>query len=249
VEATAPKLSILPAKGAARRRRFSTEALIKGFFGSNALVAILVLALITIFLFREGFGFFDQNLKNIRFYSRAGLEFVDSMRAQAERQQAYAQEHARPEQAAAVDGHGCVSLRAFCRDEAIRRLNLITAMWAKIEEERTFAPGGYIAYWTEEELEAAKAIARGEPPTLPPSGLSENVKDFVQYVHVVAQIAEATGVKFEWETFAVGADAYEKYGEYIPKEVIDSIERTRARRAPGENTTSAPTCSSPNAGC
>jgi phosphate transport system permease protein len=85
VEATAPKLSILPAKGAARRRRFSTEALIKGFFGSNALVAILVLALITIFLFREGFGFFDQNLKNLRLYRRAGLEFVDIMRAQAER--------------------------------------------------------------------------------------------------------------------------------------------------------------------
>jgi phosphate transport system permease protein len=78
-------LTIVPAKGAARRRRFSTEALIKGFFGSNALVAILVLALITIFLFREGFGFFDQNLKNIRLYRRAGLEFVDIMRAQAER--------------------------------------------------------------------------------------------------------------------------------------------------------------------
>jgi phosphate transport system permease protein len=85
VEATAPRLSILPAKGTVRRRRFSTEALIKGFFGSNALVAILVLALITIFLFREGFGFFDQNLKNIRLYRRAGLEFVDIMRAQAER--------------------------------------------------------------------------------------------------------------------------------------------------------------------
>src|SRR5277367_1060427 len=41
------------------------------------------------------------------------------------------------------------------------------------------------------------------------------------------RILEATGVKFEWETFAVGADAYEKSGEYIPKEVIESIERTR----------------------
>src|SRR5712671_7289618 len=41
------------------------------------------------------------------------------------------------------------------------------------------------------------------------------------------RILEATGVKFEWETFAVGADAYEKHGEYIPKEVIESIERTR----------------------
>jgi isocitrate/isopropylmalate dehydrogenase len=40
------------------------------------------------------------------------------------------------------------------------------------------------------------------------------------------RILEATGVKFEWETFQVGADAFEKYGEYIPKEVLESIERT-----------------------
>src|SRR6201984_202399 len=43
----------------------------------------------------------------------------------------------------------------------------------------------------------------------------------------VVRILEATGVKFEWETFAVGAEAYEKTGEYIPKELIESIERTR----------------------
>jgi isocitrate dehydrogenase (NAD+) len=41
------------------------------------------------------------------------------------------------------------------------------------------------------------------------------------------RILEATGVTFEWESFEVGADAYAKYGEYIPKEVIESIERTR----------------------
>jgi isocitrate dehydrogenase (NAD+) len=41
------------------------------------------------------------------------------------------------------------------------------------------------------------------------------------------RILEASGLKFEWETFAVGAEAYEKSGEYIPKEVIESIERTR----------------------
>src|SRR5579864_2404877 len=43
----------------------------------------------------------------------------------------------------------------------------------------------------------------------------------------VVRILEATGVKFEWETFAVGAEAYEKSGEYIPKDLISSIERTR----------------------
>src|SRR5947207_12362054 len=40
-------------------------------------------------------------------------------------------------------------------------------------------------------------------------------------------ILEASGVKFDWETFAVGTEAYEKSGEYIPKEVIESIESTR----------------------
>jgi len=41
------------------------------------------------------------------------------------------------------------------------------------------------------------------------------------------RILEATGVKFEWETFAAGAEAFEKYKEYIPKELNESIERTR----------------------
>src|SRR3982751_2185418 len=43
----------------------------------------------------------------------------------------------------------------------------------------------------------------------------------------VVRILEATGIKFEWETFAVGAEAYEKHGEYIPKDLISSLERTR----------------------
>ncbi|MEY2439259.1 MAG: phosphate transport system permease protein [Verrucomicrobiota bacterium] len=73
------------ASGAHRRARFTTEAVIKAFFGSNALVAIVVLTLITVFLVREGFGFFEQNLKSIRLYRRAGLEFVDIIRTQADR--------------------------------------------------------------------------------------------------------------------------------------------------------------------
>jgi len=40
------------------------------------------------------------------------------------------------------------------------------------------------------------------------------------------RILEATGLKFEWETFKAGAEAYEKHGEYIPKELTESIERT-----------------------
>ncbi len=41
------------------------------------------------------------------------------------------------------------------------------------------------------------------------------------------RILEATGLKFEWESFEAGADAYEKYHEYLPKPLLDSVERTR----------------------
>src|SRR4029077_13892754 len=40
---------------------------------------------ITIFLFRDGFDFFEQNLEGIRLYRRADLEYVDIMRGQAQR--------------------------------------------------------------------------------------------------------------------------------------------------------------------
>src|SRR5437899_1325108 len=45
--------------------------------------------------------------------------------------------------------------------------------------------------------------------------------------NATVRILEATGIKFEWETFMAGAEAFEKYKEYIPKELNDSIERTR----------------------
>src|ERR1700752_4263745 len=48
-----------------------------------------------------------------------------------------------------------------------------------------------------------------------------------EVMQATVRILEATGVKFEWETFAVGAEAYEKSGEYIPKDLIESLERTR----------------------
>jgi isocitrate dehydrogenase (NAD+) len=47
-----------------------------------------------------------------------------------------------------------------------------------------------------------------------------------EVVNDSVRILEATGVKFEWESYAAGAEAYEKYREYIPKELIESIERT-----------------------
>lgn len=69
----------------ARGRRFrlfglSLDQMIQGFFGGNALVAVVVLTLITVFLLREGLGFFGQNLENLRIYRQAGLEFVDVIR-------------------------------------------------------------------------------------------------------------------------------------------------------------------------
>ena len=60
----------------------TVDDMIKVFFGGNAWVAIIVLGLITVFLFREGLGFFGQNLRNLRIYRLAGLEYVDFIRAE-----------------------------------------------------------------------------------------------------------------------------------------------------------------------
>src|SRR5271157_3182410 len=47
-----------------------------------------------------------------------------------------------------------------------------------------------------------------------------------EVVNATVRILEATGVNFEWESYAAGAEAFEKYHEYIPKELTESIERT-----------------------
>ncbi|PYX62357.1 MAG: NAD-dependent isocitrate dehydrogenase, partial [Acidobacteria bacterium] len=47
-----------------------------------------------------------------------------------------------------------------------------------------------------------------------------------EVTRAAVRILEATGVKFEWEAYEAGAQAFEKYGEYIPKQLIHSIERT-----------------------
>ena len=105
--------SILSANALARRRRLTTESAIKAFFGSNALVAIVVLALITIFLFREGFGFFGQNLANLRLYRRAGLEYVDIIRAQAQQHAALSRKLGEIRQLEARNTAPGTSLEAF----------------------------------------------------------------------------------------------------------------------------------------
>jgi phosphate transport system permease protein len=62
----------------------TVEDCIKAFFGGNAVVSIIVLTLITYFLFREGAGFFGQNRQNLEVYRRAGLEYVDFIREQTD---------------------------------------------------------------------------------------------------------------------------------------------------------------------
>src|ERR1700752_866772 len=47
-----------------------------------------------------------------------------------------------------------------------------------------------------------------------------------EVTQAVVRILEATGLKFEWETVQAGAEAFEKYKEYIPKALTESIERT-----------------------
>jgi isocitrate dehydrogenase (NAD+) len=56
---------------------------------------------------------------------------------------------------------------------------------------------------------------------IPGDGIGPEVTD------ATVRILEATGLKFEWERCNAGQEAYEKYGEYLPKELLDSIERTR----------------------
>jgi isocitrate dehydrogenase (NAD+) len=48
-----------------------------------------------------------------------------------------------------------------------------------------------------------------------------------EITRVVVRILEATGVKFQWEEHLAGAEAYERYQEYIPSELYQSIERNR----------------------
>jgi isocitrate dehydrogenase (NAD+) len=56
-------------------------------------------------------------------------------------------------------------------------------------------------------------------------GIGPEVTEAV--VRILEAAVEGTGAKFAWEPFLVGANAFEKYGEYIPQAVYESIERNR----------------------
>ena len=76
-EANSPK----PPPHRFQRRGFSYERAIKYFFASNAGLTIVILALIIIFLLKEGLGFFPGYRRELETYRVAGLEFVDISRA------------------------------------------------------------------------------------------------------------------------------------------------------------------------
>lgn len=60
---------------------------------------------------------------------------------------------------------------------------------------------------------------------IPGDGIGPEVTNAV--VRIVEGAGAATGASFEWESYAVGAEAFERYKEYIPKELYQSIERNR----------------------
>jgi len=69
-----------------RQRRifgFTMDQALRGLFGGNALVSIVVLGLITFFLFKEGSGFFGMYRESISLYRKSGVEYTDIMREQS----------------------------------------------------------------------------------------------------------------------------------------------------------------------
>ena len=48
-----------------------------------------------------------------------------------------------------------------------------------------------------------------------------------EVTQAVVRILEATGVRFDWEQHAAGAEAFEIFGEYIPQALYESIERNK----------------------
>ncbi|WP_414662542.1 phosphate ABC transporter permease subunit PstC [Horticoccus sp. 23ND18S-11] len=78
---TTPPAGFVIQKKTVRLLGLTVDDCIKVFFGGNAVISVVVLALITYFLIREGSGFFGQNQRNLEVYRRAGLEYVDLMRA------------------------------------------------------------------------------------------------------------------------------------------------------------------------
>jgi phosphate transport system permease protein len=72
--------SLSPPTHRFQKRGLSFERAIRFFFASNAGLTIVILALIIIFLLKEGLGFFPGYRRELEVYRVAGLEFVDISR-------------------------------------------------------------------------------------------------------------------------------------------------------------------------
>ena len=60
---------------------------------------------------------------------------------------------------------------------------------------------------------------------IPGDGIGPEVTNAV--VRILEGAGAATGASFQWESYAVGAEAFERFKEYIPRELYHSIERNR----------------------
>lgn len=83
-----PSTAAKPAPAFSKRRSVifgkDSDSIIKSFFGSSATVALVVLTLITIFLFKEGAGFIGLYHKSLEEYRLSGLEYVDILKERRE---------------------------------------------------------------------------------------------------------------------------------------------------------------------
>lgn len=62
------------------------DRLIKAFFGGNAMMAIVILGLITLFLFKEGVEFFGQNKNELDIFRQSGMEYASVVSDQHNKQ-------------------------------------------------------------------------------------------------------------------------------------------------------------------
>src|SRR6478752_8905046 len=84
----APVLARLPTRVALLRKPrgwffgLTGDQFVKYVFQGNAAISIVVLGLIIFTIFSDAIGFLPQNNANLVLYRRAGLEYVDYLRAQ-----------------------------------------------------------------------------------------------------------------------------------------------------------------------
>ncbi len=173
-----------------RRLRFlglTVDDTIRAFFGGNALVAVIVLALITVFLFREGFGFFAQNRTNLEVYRRAGLEYVDFIRRQ-------------------TDDH--TALTRYLSDVRLRQLKLLTEQEKKSLDEANAALAPFDAFAeqfsaTVDPLRALMAELTEQATALKTKfAVTEDRKVERHQLLAEGKTAEATAVKIDAVDFA-----------------------------------------------